>query len=81
MLYALQYKQTKCLSNLHPEKFNSHVNFRYLSDDQKESANAQYESSSTGCRSRFAYLEKQLVETIKVNIGGSRPGQARALPG
>ena len=65
-LYALQYKKKCRLSNAHPEKPNSHVNFRYLSDNQKVQRMHNMKAAVQATRSQLAYLEKQLVETTKV---------------
>ena len=62
-LYALQYKQKRRLSNAHPEKPNSHVNFRYLSDNQKVQRMHNMKAAVQATRSQLA---KQLVETTKV---------------
>ena len=65
-LYALQYKQKRRLSNAHPEEPKSHVNFRYLSDDQKVQRMHNMKAVVQATRSRLTYLEKQLVDTTKV---------------
>ena len=65
-LYALQYKQKRRLSNAHPGEPKSHVNFRYLSDDQKVHRMHNMKAVVQATRSRLIYLEKQLVDTTKV---------------